>query len=577
MERLRQVFATITAAMGRLTLTHRMLIGAIMLIGVMGLVLVASYAGRTSMVEVWPGASAEDQARALEYVQTAGITYRSEGGRVLVPTDKRYEVMAMLRQAGVAPENSQLVFASLAASQSWMNSRAQNDQNFILALQNELAAVISEFNGVKSATVLIDAPEPVGMGMAFRRPTASVSVTMQSGRSLDRNMVDAIAAMVAGARAGMQATDVKVIDASSGRQFTARSPEDFRAGDYMEQVAGYEERMQSKIAEALAYIPGVIVAVSAQIDNRKVVSTSTTMMPTGQGSVAIVSGETEKSENNTTGGGPAEPGLRSNVGDDINRGSQGGGTRNTKTDTDTKFTVGLGSKKEDTVDPRGQPTKVSVMISLSREYIQRLIKQAAPADQAEAEVTQQQIDDQFAKEKARLEKDLAPLLAAAAQDRSGALNTGPAVPSVTVSMIPVPLGLRLSGEGGGGLLVAGAGGGAGAGMSIVNEIIGGSLGRTIVVGVLALVALGMMMMLVRRSGKPLDLPTAESIVGLPPALEPNSDVVGEADESQTAMEGIELDEGELKTKKMLEQVGEFVKKSPTDASALLNRWIAIEE
>jgi flagellar biosynthesis/type III secretory pathway M-ring protein FliF/YscJ len=114
-------------------------------------------------------------------------------------------------------------------------------------------------------------------------------------------------------------------------------------------------------------------------------------------------------------------------------------------------------------------------------------------------------------------------------------------------------------------------------MSIVNEIIGGSLGRTIVVGVLALVALGMMMMLVRRSGKPLDLPTAESIVGLPPALEPNSDVVGEADESQTAMEGIELDEGELKTKKMLEQVGEFVKKSPTDASALLNRWIAIEE
>jgi flagellar biosynthesis/type III secretory pathway M-ring protein FliF/YscJ len=58
-----------------------------------------------------------------------------------------------------------------------------------------------------------------------------------------------------------------------------------------------------------------------------------------------------------------------------------------------------------------------------------------------------------------------------------------------------------------------------------------------------------------------------------PTIHAENDLVGEADESQTAMEGIELDENEIKTKKMLEQVQEMVKKNPNDAATLLNRWI----
>jgi len=93
---------------------------------------------------------------------------------------------------------------------------------------------------------------------------------------------------------------------------------------------------------------------------------------------------------------------------------------------------------------------------------------------------------------------------------------------------------------------------------------------------LAVLALGMMLMLVRKSSTPVALPSAQEIVGLPPALEAQSDLVGEADESQTAMLGIELDDGELKTKKMLEQVQEMVKSKPQEAAAILNRWIVTE-
>ena len=81
---------------------------------------------------------------------------------------------------------------------------------------------------------------------------------------------------------------------------------------------------------------------------------------------------------------------------------------------------------------------------------------------------------------------------------------------------------------------------------------------------------------VRRSAKRPELPTAEELVGLPPKLQTTSDMMGEADETDTPMAGIEVGEDEVAAQKMLEQVGEMVKQSPDSAAKLLNRWIAVE-
>ena len=87
----------------------------------------------------------------------------------------------------------------------------------------------------------------------------------------------------------------------------------------------------------------------------------------------------------------------------------------------------------------------------------------------------------------------------------------------------------------------------------------------------------MMVLMVRKAGKRVEMPTAEELVGLPPTLEAKSDVVGEADESETAMAGIEVGEEEIKSTKMRESVSEFIKQSPEAASKLLNRWITVGE
>ena len=117
------------------------------------------------------------------------------------------------------------------------------------------------------------------------------------------------------------------------------------------------------------------------------------------------------------------------------------------------------------------------------------------------------------------------------------------------------------------MLGGGAGGWAGGGGLIDKVLLGG----------LAVVALGLMVTMVRKATRRADLPSAEELVGLPPQLEAQSDLIGEADESEAAMAGIEVDEGQVHSQKVLEQVGELVQQKPDAAARLMNRWIQVQE
>jgi len=137
-------------------------------------------------------------------------------------------------------------------------------------------------------------------------------------------------------------------------------------------------------------------------------------------------------------------------------------------------------------------------------------------------------------------------------------------------MVPVPTGG--SGGGGSGDSADSAGSVGGVGSLALTGIV-----KQVSLGALAVLAMGMMLMMVRKAAKPADLPTAEEIVGVPPALLSSNDLVGEAEEGDTAMVGIEMDDEELKTKKMLEEVDELVRTKPGEAATLFTRWVLPEE
>jgi flagellar biosynthesis/type III secretory pathway M-ring protein FliF/YscJ len=83
--------------------------------------------------------------------------------------------------------------------------------------------------------------------------------------------------------------------------------------------------------------------------------------------------------------------------------------------------------------------------------------------------------------------------------------------------------------------------------------------------------------MVRKAGKKTEIPSAEELVGVPPSLELQADVIGEADEGELAMEGIEVGDEQMQSKKLLETVSQMVESNPESAAKLLNRWIDVEE
>jgi flagellar biosynthesis/type III secretory pathway M-ring protein FliF/YscJ len=124
---------------------------------------------------------------------------------------------------------------------------------------------------------------------------------------------------------------------------------------------------------------------------------------------------------------------------------------------------------------------------------------------------------------------------------------------------------------------AGGGGGAFGLIGGGGGLVGDSLLDTALLGGLALVSLTMMVMMVRRSSKKVDLPTAEELVGVPPVLESTDDLVGEAEEGEGALAGIEVGEDEVERNKMLDQIADLIQSEPQKAANLLGRWMAAGE
>lgn len=558
--------ANIQQGMGGLTATHKLLFGSLAVIAAMTLFLVSQYASKPAMVDLMAMGTDTSTVSSL---RAAGINARVENGRVLVPAGMEHAAIAQLSETGMLPGDTAILFNNLIQSQDWKASREQHRQQATIALQNELGRVISRFRGVRKATVILDIPEPMGLGRAVREPSASVSVETAGGVPLPQQTVDAIANLVAGSRAGLAPARVQVIDASTGRPRQVSDDESVSAGRYLDHKIQVERHTQREIERLLGHIPGVVVSVNAMVDVTRVASTVQKYLPDKQGSVAITQKISETSDSTTQASRAAEPGARAWGTADINAGASARGAESNKTSEDVDMLVKIGSETTSVVDPRGMPTRLSASVVIPQAYIEALVRQSRPEDKAKDPVTIDDAEQYFEAIRPMLERSVLTRLETV--DADGQVRNG----RVELAMAPIPTG-TVAGFANTGLLGAGtmvgAGGSGGGGMFSASGMV-----ETLVLGVLGLVAVGMMFTMVRRAGRKSDLPTAEELVGVPPALEVAGDLVGEADETDPAMAGIEISEDEVKIQKMRELVGELINTNPEAAASLVGRWISEDE
>ncbi len=113
--------------------------------------------------------------------QISGIKTDMQSGVLMVQADKRDVLLGILGEGGKLPDDTTILFSNLASKQTFMNSREMNRQLEMTALQNELGRIIANFPSVAKASVIIDVPESTGIGQAYRKPTAAVSVWSKGG------------------------------------------------------------------------------------------------------------------------------------------------------------------------------------------------------------------------------------------------------------------------------------------------------------------------------------------------------------------------------------------------------------
>lgn len=562
MEQIRLALANIQRSMGQLGATQKLLFGSLAVIAAMTLFLVSQYASRPAMVDLMAMGT---DSQSVQTLKNAGIDASFENGRLMVPAGTEHAAVAQLQLAGQLPGDTTVLFNNLIQSQDWKASREQHRQQAVIALQNELARVISEFRGIRKATVLLDIPEPMGLGRAVREPSASVSVWTAGGAALPQETVDAIAGLVAGSKAGLTPARVQVIDGTTGRPREVSDEDSVSSGKYMDHKVRVERYTQKEIERVLGYISGVVVSVNAVVDTTRVASTRQRYLPKDQGSVAIASKISETSDTTTQAVRAAEAGTRAYGTADINAGAAARGTEMSNSSEESSFTVQVGSETTQIVDPRGMPTYLSASVVIPQAYVEEQIRRARPEDQADEPVTPAEAQALFETLRPVLEESVLTLLHTV--DADGQPRPG----KVTLAMAPIQAapvaGFSQAGLFGSATLT----GGGGAMFSASGMV------QTLVLGVLGLISVVMMFSLVRRAGRRPDLPSAEDLVGMPPALEVTGDLVGEADESDAAIAGIEISEDDVKIQKMRELVGEMINSNPEAAASLVGRWISEDE
>jgi flagellar biosynthesis/type III secretory pathway M-ring protein FliF/YscJ len=587
LEIVRRILARVQKYLGGMASSQKLLIASLCVILVMTLFLVGQYAGKPDMVPLLPGASAEDQAKAYELVKTRFTVTNS--GQLLVSRPQQQAALAAVTEGGAAPANSPIVFENILKTQSWINSRETNRQIYKVMLDNYLSEILAKFSGIKAAKVFVDAPEVQGFGASVRKPKASVALWSHDGKMLPQSTVDAAAQLVAGSVAGLDLASITVNDAAVSRPRTVTTGDESSPTVYREYQSAVEKNYKEKIQRLLSAIDGVLVEVTADVDVSKVRAQVNRNLPVNEGTVSVVSQESSTTSTDAAGSSGAEAGVRSNQQASINTGdgSKGGGRSEQKTD-ETKYQNAIGSRSEVIDDPRGMPTRLVATVALPRGYILGLIQQEkkaaappAPAgggngaspSAAETPPTPAEIDTRFQDERKRIHDSLLPHMQT--RGAEGQVAQG----EVVVTMMAAdPVGV--DGGGGGTRGIGGASGAGGLGSLGTILSLGGAGGGIIdkaVLGLLAVVALGMMALMVRKAGKHIAPPKPEELAGAPPTLETKSDVVGEADETETAMTGILVGDEELKATKLKEQVSELIQKSPDTAVKVLNRWVSVEQ
>ncbi|MET0048730.1 MAG: flagellar basal-body MS-ring/collar protein FliF [Sedimenticola sp.] len=263
---------------------------------------------------LYGGLSQQDAVEVVAALQQTGVDYKVDDatGAVMVPSGKLDEVRLNLAGQGL-PRSNTMGFELLQQETGFGTSRALEAARFHRALEGELARTIGTLNSVSSARVHLATPKQSVFVRKRKTPSASVVVSLYSGRSLEKGQVDSIVHMVASSVPELDPSRVTVVD-QRGRLLSGKgdSREMILSANQFEYTKQLEQHFRQRIEDILTPVLGlgnVRAEVTADVDFTITEQTEERFNPDA---TALRSEQINEQSSRSAGGAQGVPGALSN-------------------------------------------------------------------------------------------------------------------------------------------------------------------------------------------------------------------------------------------------------------------------
>ena len=292
-------------------------IALFVVIGIVGMVM-----GRQAEWRVlYANLADKDGGAIVAQLTTMNVPYQyaANGGAILVPADKVYDTRLKLASQGL-PKGAVTGCELMDTANRFGMTQFQERLTFQRGLEGELTRSIQALSSVQSARVHLALPNQNGFFRDQQKPSASVLLSLNAGRTLDRAQLAGIVHLVSSSVPEMDAKNVSVLDDTGKLLSTPADGADGMGGDaqQLQHVQQVEQLYKSRILDILEPVVGranVRAQVTAELDFSQTESTSELFKPNQTpDATAIRSQQLMESGAGAAGAGPATgvPGATSN-------------------------------------------------------------------------------------------------------------------------------------------------------------------------------------------------------------------------------------------------------------------------
>ncbi|MCU6217344.1 flagellar basal-body MS-ring/collar protein FliF [Enterobacter bugandensis] len=259
--------------------------------------------------------SDEEGGAIVAQLSQLNVPYRIDtlGGVIMVPGSQVHEVRMKLAQQGL-PKGGSVGF-ELLDQEKFGVSQFTEQVNYQRALEGELARTIENLGPIQSARVHLATPKPSMFVREQKKPTASVTVNLLQGRTLDDSQVVAITHLISSAVTGLAAESVTIVD-QRGNLLTQSGLPGLQTA-HLKYTNEIESDYQQRIQRILAPLVGdenIRAQVTAQIDFTEQEQTQEQYQPNSDPEkMAIRSRQASQAEQGNRRGASGVPGALSNT------------------------------------------------------------------------------------------------------------------------------------------------------------------------------------------------------------------------------------------------------------------------